>query len=147
MENFRNDLTACRGDMLKRFYLKKYHAADRKRRDRLKRIQTLSEAQQYIAEIRAKLSRSFGTLPQALPNDVQRTGRLATKKLLIDKVLYQSRPGYFISALFYRPAICSGKGMKSCIIDTCPPVGNIPVTAANKTARSARKKYGILNAA
>jgi len=37
--------------------------------------------------------------------------------------------------------------MKSCIIDTCPPVGKSPVVAAKSTASSARKKYGTLKAA
>ncbi|CDE85419.1 unknown [Coraliomargarita sp. CAG:312] len=37
--------------------------------------------------------------------------------------------------------------MKSCNIETCPPVGNHPVTAAKRTASSARKKYGMLRAA
>ena len=33
------------------------------------------------------------------------------------------------------------------MIDVCPPVGKTPVTAANNTARRARKKYGMLSAA
>lgn len=100
---FNNDLTACRGDMLKRYYLAKYHAVDRNRMKRIAAIKTRADAEKYIEEIRSKLSESFGKVSAAFPADVKITGRLETEKLAIDKVLFQSRPGYYVSALFYRP--------------------------------------------
>lgn len=109
MKPCNNDLTACRGDMLKRFYLAKYHAADRKRDARLSAIKTRVDAEKYIAEIRRKLEKSFGPIPPAVPFDAKVTGQLETEKLMIDKVLFQSRPGYVVSALFYRPKTRKGK--------------------------------------
>ena len=41
----------------------------------------------------------------------------------------------------------AGGERKSYIIEVCPPVGKTPVIAANKTAKSARKKYGTLSEA
>ena len=100
---FNNDLTACRGDMLKRYYLAKYHAVDRNRMKRIAAIKTRADAEKYMEEIRSKLSECFGKVSAAFPADVKITGRLETEKLAIDKVLFQSRPGYYVSALFYRP--------------------------------------------
>lgn len=109
MKSYNNDLTACRGDMLKRFYLAKYHAADRKRAARLSAVKTPVDAEKYIAEIHRKLAESFGPILPAVPLDAKVTGRFETEKLAIDKVLFQSRPGYVVSALFYRPKTRKGK--------------------------------------
>ncbi len=109
MKPCNNDLTACRGDMLKRFYLAKYHAADRKRAARLSAVKNRVDAEKYIAEIRRKLETSFGPIPPAVPFDAKVTGQFETEKLMIDKVLFQSRPGYVVSALFYRPKTRNGK--------------------------------------
>ncbi|MBR4666941.1 MAG: prolyl oligopeptidase family serine peptidase, partial [Lentisphaeria bacterium] len=104
-----NGLTAVRGDMLHRYYLKKYQALDRKRTARLAEVKSREDAEKYIAEIREKLKRIFGPMPPVKPIRPQITGRLATEKLQIDKVLFQSRPGYYVTALFYRPKTFRGK--------------------------------------
>ncbi|MBE6393915.1 MAG: hypothetical protein E7044_07675 [Lentisphaerae bacterium] len=98
-----NELIAVRGNMLQNYYLKKFQALDRKRDARLNKIKTREDAEKYISEIREKLKNVFGPMPQVKPIKPQVTGTLATEKLQIDKVLFQSRPGYYVSALFYRP--------------------------------------------
>lgn len=104
-----NELTAVRGDMLHKYYLKKYQALDRKRAARLAKVRSREDAEKYIAEIREKLKRIFGPMPPVKPIRPQITGQLATEKLRIDKVLFQSRPGYYVTALFYRPKTFRGK--------------------------------------
>ena len=104
-----NGLTAVRGDMLHRYYLKKYQALDRKRAARLAEVRSREDAEKYIAEIREKLKRIFGPMTPVKPIRPQITGRLSTEKLQIDKVLFQSRPGYYVTALFYRPKTFRGK--------------------------------------
>ncbi|MBQ9336639.1 MAG: acetylxylan esterase [Lentisphaeria bacterium] len=104
-----NELTAVRGDMLHRYYLKKYQAVDRKRAARLAEVRSREDAEKYMAEIREKLQRIFGPMPEAKPIGPQVTGQISTEKLLIDKVLFQSRPGYYVSALFYRPKSAAKK--------------------------------------
>ena len=98
-----NELTAVRGTMLRNYYLKKFQALDRKRDARLAKVKTKEDAAKYISEIREKLKNVFGPMPPVKPIAPQITGTLSTDKLLIDKVLFQSRPGYYVSALFYRP--------------------------------------------
>ena len=98
-----NDLTAVRGNMLQNYYLKKFRALDRKRDARLAKVKTKEDAEKYISEIREKLKNTFGPMPPVQPIAPQITGTLSTDKLQIDKGLFQSRPGYYVSALFYRP--------------------------------------------
>ena len=104
-----NELIAVRGDMLHHYYLNKYRTLDRKRAARLAKIRSREDAEKYQAEVREKLKRIFGPMPPPDPIRPQITGQLATEKLLIDKVLFRSRPGYYVSALFYRPKTFRGK--------------------------------------
>ena len=97
------ELVAVRGDMLQRYYLDKFHAQDRKRAARLAAVKSREDAEKYMAEIREKIKQVFGPMPPLQPISPRIAGQLSTGKLLIDKVLFQSRPGYYVSALFYRP--------------------------------------------
>ena len=99
-----NELIGIRGDMLHLYYLKRFRAIDRRRSSRLAAVKTRKDAEKYSAEVREKLKQVFGPMPPVKPIRPQVTGQLSTKKLKIDKVLFQSRPGYYVSALFYRPA-------------------------------------------
>jgi len=100
--SFPNELIAVRGSMLYDHYLRRSAAADRKRARRLAGIRTVADAAAYIAEIREKFHLSFGEIPPTRPISPQVTGTLETAKLRIDKVVFQSRPGFFVTALFYR---------------------------------------------
>lgn len=104
-----NDLTSCRGGMLQHYYMKKFQAADQKRFRRISRIKNKADAEIYSAEIRRKLKHCFGPLPPVKVIDPQITGKLETPKLVIEKVVFASRPGFCIPALFYYPKNHSGK--------------------------------------
>jgi dienelactone hydrolase len=72
---------------------------------REKRIAALKSAEQvcaYQKEVRQKLSISFGPLPERTPLNPQITGTIELGELIIDKIIFESRPGFYVSALFYR---------------------------------------------
>ena len=100
--SFPNELIAVRGSMLYEYYLKRSAGADRKRARKLARIKTADDAKAYIAEIKEKLRLSFGEMPPVCPIAPKVTGTIETEKLCIDKIVFQSRPGFFVTALFYR---------------------------------------------
>ena len=126
--SFPNELIAVRGSMLYDHYLRRSAAADRKRARRLAGIRTAADAAAYIAEIREKLHLSFGEIPPIRPISPQVTGTLETAKLRIDKVVFQSRPGFFVTALFYR-----GKNIDS-------PVPGILFLCGHNTLRALTMK-------
>ena len=107
--HFRNDLTAIRGNMLYNHFLAEYKKTDRQRTRRLRMIKTRTDAKNYIREVKKNLNLSFGPLPPVRVIKPKITGHLETGKLRIDKVLFQSRPGWYVSALFYRPKSFTGK--------------------------------------
>lgn len=99
--SFPNELIAIRGSMLYDHYLRRSAAADRKRARRLAGIKTAEDAQAYIAEIKEKLRLSFGEMPPVQPISPMVTGSIETGKLRIEKIVFQSRTGFFVTALFY----------------------------------------------
>ena len=107
--HFRNDLTAIRGSMLANRFLAVYKEIDRKRARRLRTVKTRADAEKYIEEVKSKLRLSFGPVPPVRVIGPRVTGQVETGKLLIEKILFQSRPGWYVSALFYRPKTYSGK--------------------------------------
>ncbi len=101
--------TGRRGDMVQRYYEKEYRKAYAARQERLSRIKTGEDALRYQQEVREKLRRSFGKLPEKTPLNAKVTGQADTGKLLIDKVIFESRPGVEVTGLFYRRKDISGK--------------------------------------
>ena len=88
--------------MLYEDYLSKTHAALNNRAQRISALQTEEDAKRYQADVRRKLARSFGPLPERTPLNSRVTGTIELGDLLIDKILFESRPGFYVSALFYR---------------------------------------------
>ncbi len=99
----KNDLTACRGGMLQQYYHALYLEADRERTRRLAAVTTRVEAEAYRAEVRAKLRKSFGPMPDLKILSVQKTGEFRTPKLIIEKLVLEVLPGRFVPATFFYP--------------------------------------------
>ena len=77
---------------------------DERRRARFAAIRTEAELQQVQADLRAKLLRALGGLPSAkTPLNAQVTGRIQMTGYHIEKVVFESLPGVFVTALVYVP--------------------------------------------
>lgn len=67
-------------------------------------IHTAAEAEKRKAWVRQQLLRAMGGLPeQASPLHARVTGQIRTASYTIEKVIYQSLPGFYITANLYRP--------------------------------------------
>ena len=101
-----NDLTACRGGMLYEYYHTLFQAADRERARRLAAVKSRVSAENYKSEIRDRLLKCFGEIPPLKILSSQVTGVLHTPKLVIEKIVIEARPGWFVPSLFYYPEAC-----------------------------------------
>jgi hypothetical protein len=67
-------------------------------------IHTVSEAESRKTEVREKILRLIGGLPDyAGPLNARVTGRIEKPKYLIEKVIFESLPQVFVTANLYRP--------------------------------------------
>ncbi len=104
----KNDLTACRGGMLREYYLSLFQSADRERALRLEAVRTRSDAEKYREEVREKLRKCFGPVPEVNLLSVQKKGAVKTPKLVVEKTVLETAPGRFMPVLFYAPAKTAG---------------------------------------
>ncbi len=89
----------------------KYTAA---RRASVAAINTRAEAQARQAKVRAKILSLIGPLPEKTPLNARVLGSTQADGFRIEKILYDSQPGFHVTALFYIPdsktGIADGNG-------------------------------------
>ncbi len=66
-------------------------------------LRTRSDAEAYIREVRQKIRQCFGPLPEKSPLRPQVTGILERDMYRIEKVIFESRPGFLVTANLYIP--------------------------------------------
>ena len=103
------DTVGRRSNMIQDYYLTQFRLKAAERRVRLDNVRTKADAEAYRQDVRKRLAESFGPFPEKTPLNPRITGQLSTEKLLIDKVIFESRPGFQVTGLFYRPKQISGK--------------------------------------
>ena len=76
--------------------------------NQLDHISNAEEHKKYKSALRKKLWQKFGTVyDPALPLEVRQLGTLEQQDFILEKLIFQSRPGVWVTALLYRPR---GKG-------------------------------------
>jgi dienelactone hydrolase len=66
-------------------------------------LKTKADAEKYVALVREKIRRSFGPLPEKTPLEPRITGIVERDAYTIEKVIFQSRPEFFVTANLYIP--------------------------------------------
>ncbi len=66
-------------------------------------LKTRAEAQAYVRSLRDKIRSCFGPFPEKTPLNARVTGVLERDTYKIEKVIFESRPGFLVSANLYIP--------------------------------------------
>ncbi|MDP2983783.1 MAG: acetylxylan esterase [Candidatus Latescibacter sp.] len=75
----------------------------------LARIKTPEEWKGYITGIRQKLRDAFGPLPEKTPLNARTTGEFEHEGVKVEKVIFESRPGFQVTGCFFKPAQAKGR--------------------------------------
>jgi dienelactone hydrolase len=67
-------------------------------------LRTKSDAEAYVREVRSKIQQCFGPWPQKTPLNARITGTINRDAYRIEKVIFESRPGFHVTANLYIPA-------------------------------------------
>jgi dienelactone hydrolase len=78
-----------------------------RRRDALK---SKADAEAYVQDVRQKIRQCFGPWPQKAPLNARVTGALDRDSYRIEKVIFESRPNFPVTANLYLPARQNGPG-------------------------------------
>lgn len=95
--------------MLQEYYVGRVRAVEADSERRKAKIRTRSDAEEYVRETRGKVLRCFGPFPERTPLLPQVTGVLERDSYRVEKLLFQSRPNFFVTANLYVPKGRSGR--------------------------------------
>ncbi|MBI4909108.1 MAG: acetylxylan esterase [Acidobacteria bacterium] len=91
------------GSLLWNWFIPQLEAADARRMQALAQIRTPSGIAALRTRVRAQLLAAIGAFPQRTPLNARITGTLRREAYSIDKVIFESRPGFAVTANLYRP--------------------------------------------
>ncbi len=110
---------------------------DRKFADRepwLESLRTAGDWQRHAESIRKTMASWTGVFPPQTALNARVTGRIEWERYILEKILYESRPGFFVSAHLYLP-----KGQRSHRPAVLNVIGHSPAGKAAEEVQ--RRRY------
>ena len=98
-------------------------------------LKTKADAEAYIRSVREKIATCFGPFPEKTPLNAKVTGTVERDAYTIEKVIFESRPRFFVTANLYLPK--GREGPRPGVVGSCGH--STDRQGANRpTSRSAR---------
>jgi len=132
------------GHMLQEYYVARLREIARRRAHERSRIRTAAQVLKLREEVRRKLKACYGPLPERTPLNARVTGKLEREDYTIEKIIYESRPQYLVTANLYIPKNASGK--RPAVLAPCGHSVNGKASAAYQefSRNLARQGYIVL---
>ena len=105
--------------MMTEYYIGLLREMRRERQARLAAIKTRRHATAYIERVQDVIAQAFSTFPKRTPLNSRVTGSLELPGCRIEKVLFESRPGCYVSANLYIPHGCDNTRRAPAVIADC----------------------------
>jgi dienelactone hydrolase len=80
-------------------------------------LQTKQDAESYVASVREKIRQSFGPNPERTPLNAKVTGTVERDAYKIEKIIFESRPGFLVTGNLYLPQ--GRKGQLPGVVGVC----------------------------
>ncbi len=94
--------------MVQEYFVEQVRAVETLAEKRRAGLQSKADAEAYVKEVRAKIQQCFGPWPEKTPLNPRVTGTIERDAYTIEKVIFESRPNFPVTANLYLP-----KGRKS----------------------------------
>ncbi len=85
------------------FFVAQVRKAQAERLERLEALATREDAEEYVRDVRARIAESFGPLPERTALNPQVTGVVERDAYRIENLIFESRPGFPVTANLYLP--------------------------------------------
>ncbi len=105
------------GHMVHEYTVGRVRRILQERAARLDAVRTRAQAEAYVDDVRAKAARCFPALPARTDLNARITGTLDLGEIRLEKVVYESRPGFLVSANLYLPAQLDAE--LPCVLGLC----------------------------
>ncbi len=97
------------GHMMQEACVSAVRAQSDKRREQLAAVKTRSQALNLVSDVRRRIQRCFGALPKRTPLRARVTGVLERDGYRVEKVIFDSRPDFAVTANLYLPSGTTGR--------------------------------------
>lgn len=99
------------------WYVEQVRAAEKTGLDARAKLKTKADAEAYIKGVREKVARCFGPFPEKTPLNAKVTGKLDRDAYTIEKVVFESRPNFLVTANLYLPK--GAMGPRPGVVGSC----------------------------
>jgi dienelactone hydrolase len=89
--------------MVQEYYVERVRAAEQAGLKARADLRTRADAERYVQEVQQKIRTCFGPFPEKTPLNARVTGTVERDGYRIEKVLFESRPQFLVSANLYVP--------------------------------------------
>lgn len=89
--------------MVQEYFVSRVRAAERAVLDAQAALKTKADAEAYVKGVQARTCESFGTFPEKTPLNARITGVVERDTYKIEKLIFESRPGFLVTANVYVP--------------------------------------------
>ena len=96
------------GHMVNEYYVQRLRVIAAERKARIAALRTREDAEAYVQQVRDAVRRSFGPLPARTPLNARITGRDEYRGYSLEKVIFESRPGFLVTGNMLLPKAASG---------------------------------------
>jgi dienelactone hydrolase/pimeloyl-ACP methyl ester carboxylesterase len=90
--------------MVQEWFVAQMRAAEDKIKDRLAALKTKQDAEAYVRSVQERVRQSFGPEPERTPLNARVTGVVERDAYRIEKVIFESRPNFPVTANLYVPS-------------------------------------------
>ena len=89
--------------MVQEYFVERARAAEKVGIFARASLQTKADAERYVADVRRKIALCFGPFPEKTPLNAKVTGKVERDTYTIENVIFESRPGFLVTANLYVP--------------------------------------------
>ena len=97
------------GDLIQEYYVKKFRANAAQRKAEIDALKTPEDAKKFIAKVRARIAGAYDFPAEKCDLNVRITGSVEREDLIVQNVIYDSRPNFPVTANLYIPKKRTGK--------------------------------------
>ncbi len=105
--------------MVQRFYEDHVNRIARGRRDQFALMRTAEDARRHVASVRRRIAEAFGPMPERTPMRPRITGTLRRDGYRVEKLIFESRPDFLVTANLYVPEDDRFNGPRPGVVGTC----------------------------
>jgi dienelactone hydrolase len=89
--------------MVHEYFVRRLREVEQLGNARRAALKTKADAEAYVKDVRAKIQQCFGPWPEKTPLNPRTTGKLERDAYVVEKVIFDSRPNFPVTANLYIP--------------------------------------------